>query len=366
MKFSEIVDLAHDVWQSGRLKTFCLLGPPGVGKSSIGFALAERIGGVCVSKDLTSLPLEDIPGLPKFADDKPVVRHVPLEWMYELCQPDAIGVLVLDDLPAAPPAIQVATRQLALYRTLNGHRLSDKVFILVTGNRREDRSAASTLPAHFTNAVAMYQLEVDFNEWCTWYLSQAGYDPIVPRFLASHRAQPDGGDLLSMLPTDADEKGSFPTPRSWADFGYQLPSARKFGHKAVRETAAGWVGQGAATAFMAFFDAYEHLPDPVAVLKQPHLFDPGILDRPDKTISVVVGLAQAAVTLGREEGMGQTCGLLFKALGHVTVNQDEYAVMGLNSYLASGGTKDALMEGAKVSRGDPATRRLFFHLQELA
>ncbi len=57
------------------------------------------------------------------------------------------------------------------------------MFIIVTGNRREDKSAAATLPAHFRNSILMLDVELDIDEWAKWYGKDERLAPIVPAFL---------------------------------------------------------------------------------------------------------------------------------------------------------------------------------------
>jgi hypothetical protein len=254
VRYNKLNNLMFQMWlyslESGEpQQTTCLLGPPGIGKTSSGRTLADamqaqvtsdkalqkRIFGrtlsgdedapqaACVELDLSSMLPEDLNGLPfrqevENADPDEAVtqfvtRFAAHEWLHKLCSPSAYGVLILDDLPAAAPMMQVAARQISLERRVHDHRLSPNVFIIVTGNRREDKSAASTLPAHFRNSVFLTDVQLDVDEWAKWYGRNERRSPLIPAFLRWRL------DKLSMLPKDADDRGAFATPRTWAKLG---------------------------------------------------------------------------------------------------------------------------------------------------
>jgi hypothetical protein len=261
MTFDSITTTLFEMWLAGTanndLQTVCLLGAPGIGKTSSARELAVQMtehrrksdpnAKAAVSRvlDLSSMLPEDLGGLPYAKDrgDGRVTKYAPPEWLAEICEPDAYGVLVFDDLPAASTAIQVASRQASLERRVHDHYIAPGVMIIVTGNRREDKSAASTLPAHFRNSVMILTVEADFKRWETWYHDQ-GYDSLVTQFLTYRSAH------FSHLPADADANGAFATPRTWSMLGRLIATGRKTG--TLRDMAAGLVGEGVTTELMAF------------------------------------------------------------------------------------------------------------------
>jgi MoxR-like ATPase len=272
MKFAKLVDLCFDLWQSNSGQTVMLLGKPGIGKTAVGRALAQRMTEHLRNKDSGALPAklwvkdlssslpEDINGLPRVNGD--VMQFCPDEWLYEACQPDTNGVLVLDDLPAASGPVQVATRQLVLDRKAHEHRLAPGVFIIVTGNRREDKASASTLPSHFTNAVLSLTLDENLEDWISWRgRTQPGANNLLPSFLVWRPTH------FSRVPADRDAKGSFATPRSWAMLDRLLSVAQE--NDELYEVASGLVGEGVAAELMGFVKVFNALVDPRKVLANP-------------------------------------------------------------------------------------------------
>lgn len=339
MRFQPLVDLLFGLWASGSKRTVLLLGPPGIGKTAVGKELARRITAhtqaedpsaeraCCHVKDLSSSLPEDLNGLPKVDGEQ--MRFVPDGWLYDVCRPERQGVLILDDLPAASASVQVAARQISLDRRAHEHQISDGVFILVTGNRREDKSSARTLPAHFRNSVMMLELEPDLDGWIKYYGGKK-LDSLVPAFLLYR------GSHFSRLPKDADTRGVFATPRTWEMLGTDLPVARKLGN--LMACAMGLVGEGIAAELVGFDNIRSSMVNPEEVLKNPEKALPEgheiwKRDRVDVKIATLSAICDFAArtnttTVGEQ---------LLKAMAVICQKDVEFVAMALSVYTASGG-----------------------------
>ena len=329
-----------------------LLGPPGIGKSTIAADVVARMKAAGREDaqfhllDLTSRLPEDIGGLP--FRDGPVTRYAPLPWVLDIAKPGACGVILFDDLPAAPGAIATAVRQVVLDRRVHDHILSPDVLIIVTGNRQEDLSGASTLPAHFRNSVCIVEVHPDLDKWTRWFLD-AGGDPTIPSFLRSRPAN------FSTLPKAADTRGRFATPRSWTLLSQTLRPARAAG--CVQEAIAGLVGEGVGAEFKAFLDVVQHLPDVEAVLRDPRAAVPSpttTLALPDQRLALTTalgfhvakavrtraGLLSHRETPGRDEVTIELMCSFYRALRWVAGDALEYAASALVAYGVAGGPGD--------------------------
>jgi hypothetical protein len=225
----------------------------------------------------------------------------------------------------------VAIRQLVLDRQIGEAKLADGIKIVVTGNRREDKSAASVLPAHFRNSVCLITIDVSLEEWRNWYGQQDGHAAVIPSFLSYK-------NHLSKLPKDADEIGAFATPRSWAKLGRLYEVAIRTGN--LLEVAGGLVGQGVAIEFQSFVNTRaalippeEILRDPIGKIPNPRTY----LDTPDKSWAAMTGIAEVAAAWhvkGGKDGKAAP-GQLLLAMAHLSTGNREYAPVAINTFAAN-------------------------------
>jgi hypothetical protein len=295
---------------------------------------------------------EDIGGLPyrgKIGDVE-TTFFAPLARLARLCQEGAYGVLVLDDLPTASQAVQCAERKLVLDRRAGEAKLSPGVLVIVTGNRREDKSAATTLPAHFRNSVCILDIQPDVEQWREWYGQQSGHEAIIGSFLQFKPAH------FSQLPKENDQRGAFATPRQWTALGRLYSIAQRSG--VLLDVAAGLVGEGPATEFMAFVNIRSQLVNPDEVLRDPQraLPDPkSVLSSPDRAFALATGIGEVAAMWRKSDEMKKKKEAplqLLRALGWVTVGNREYIATAVSTYTSNGGHVNDLIQAAKTNMND--------------
>ena len=407
LEHSTFVDYAFNHWLDSLKigvspKTLCLLGPPGIGKSATAYAIQKRmtdyvrqnpaiifgdegntlakatallqkaredknltsedIAALAFLLDFSSKLPEDLGGLPFQSDG--FVDYCPQRWVGKLCEQFAFGVYVQDDLPAAPQAMQVAGRQAALERRIHEHRFQPGVLIIVTGNRREDKSSATTLPAHFRNSVTLLCIEPGLDEWKKWYAKQPGVDPVVSSFLSFRT------DLLSETPKDSKDKlGAFATPRQWYSLGLQFQTSQRCGDEVLLAVAAGLVGKGNALEFTGFVEIRNTLVDPAEVLDNPALAMPKpleMLNEPSKRCAMASGLGErAAMRWKKRTGAARdrVPEDLLAALAHISIAGDEYSAVGVQTFLDLGGNLTAIARMARKAKTDPVIGRLLDHVK---
>ena len=319
---------------------------------------------IFLALDLSSMLPEDLGGIPKVAQegDLMVTSFAVQKKLAPFCQPGAYGVLVLDDITQAAPAVQVAARQTVLFRTIGDYKLADGVMLLITGNRREDKSNASTLPAHFRNSCCILSVEPDLEEWCEWYGRQPRTNPVIAAYL---RWRPTN---LAQVPSEADKAGAFATPRSWAKLGRMMAVADST--STSLEVMRGLVGEGIATELRGFMNTRPQLVNPGKVLDNPEkaMPNPGILDSPDKAYAMITGLGELAAnrrTQAEKDGKAQdiqNAGLqLMRALawaskGDGRRSNREYISVGVSTYTSNGGEITDLIQAARLQRDDPLVK----------
>ena len=342
-------------------------GPPGIGKTAVpraaAQALATEMGRTFVevqagvpftgdiddvflfcNRDLTSEAPEDLGGLPRTLDmsicGEPMIvtqKAVPL-WAAPFCHPRAVGVLVLDDINAASPAIHAAARQTALFKRIGDGAIARGVQICLTGNRREDKAGARPLPSHFNNSIMQIALQVNTQEWCAWLGQQPGIDPTVGSYIQFRPGK------LTQTPADADDLGAFGTPRSWAKLATLLPTLAGLGDAVLMAAAAGLVGQGPAYEYRAFVKIRSQLVPPGALLDvgdQPvatlqGVLDPVTLDSPDKVHAFISGLAEEAAKRSNEAGslaaQNAVARSFLRSLAHASAGNREFMSSALMTF----------------------------------
>src|SRR5690606_19509089 len=130
-------------------------GPPGIGKSSIVAQTAARFGLGFIDVRLSQLAPTDLRGLPVPEDG--IARWYPPEFLPR----DGRGILFLDELNMAPPAIQGMAQQLILDRKVGSYTVPEGWFIWAAGNRKEDRAAVFDMPAPLANRFLHLEVEPD-------------------------------------------------------------------------------------------------------------------------------------------------------------------------------------------------------------
>ena len=213
-----------------------LWGPPGIGKSSIVADVARAHGLQLVDLRLSQLAPTDLRGLP--VAENGVSRWFPPEFLPTSGQ----GILFLDEINMAPPAMQGIAQQLILDRQVGSYRVPDDWFIWAAGNRKSDRAAVFEMPSALANRFIHLDLVPDFDSFKAWGL-RTGLGEQVLAFLAFRPS------LLHQI--DA-QRPAWPSPRSW------LMAHRLRGAGLSVEPA---IGPGAAGEFEAFCAVYAGLPD---------------------------------------------------------------------------------------------------------
>lgn len=306
-------------------------------------------------RDLCSHLPEDLLGLPW--RDGHVTRYCPPTWLHRLTRPGVVGILVLDDLAAASPAVQTACFKLVLERRAGDSTLQPGVKLVATANRREDKSGATQLPAALRNRCYIETIHIDVEGWCQWAF-QNKLHPDVSAYMRWRQTD------LSKTPKDADDNGAFATPRTWELLGKCLPAAKAT--DTVQDVAAGLVGSGVAAHFTGFCALRDALPDPRSVLENPEAAMPVIPDGkdPSRIIAICTALAECAAPLSLDKRYAADTPFKFMhALCHVSNNGREFASSGILTYAAAGANVQSLIKCARDGRADPRFKELLKHLK---
>jgi MoxR-like ATPase len=301
-----------------------LWGAPGTAKSATVTELARLYGLPCEvlspgergegAFGVTPVP-EQIPG------DGTVLRYPPPEWVAGLRDEDGEerGIVFVDEINTAPPAIQPALLGLIQERRIGGHQLGPRVRVLGAANPVSQSAGGWDLAAPVANRCGHVEWPAPTaEEWGAWLTGQqvdqeAQRDALVEEEMvvaawpeawalaagtvaAFLRARPN---LLHKMPPDGSpEQGrAWPSPRTWEYATRALASARIHGldDETTDELLAAFVGAAAAGEFLTWMIEAD-LPDPAALLDGTATFKPDLkrLDRTEAVLSACATLVTPA------------------------------------------------------------------------
>jgi hypothetical protein len=278
-----------------------LWGPPGTGKTSAIRAMADAMGWRCETVIASIREPSDFAGLPIVSGGE--VVFAPPRWAQRLAS-GGHGLLFLDEISTAPPAVQAALLRVVLERVVGDLALPDEVVIVAAANPPEQSADGWDLSAPLANRFCHL-------DWCVdpKLLSQGlagGWEaPVVPCLPRDWETQlPAAQGLVSAficvrpalavdVPDDAAGAGrAWPSPRTWEMAARLLTAAWATGASDEARTALvlGAVGEGAGIELLSWVLAMD-IPDPESVLADPDAVV--IPDRGDRAYALLSAVAAA-------------------------------------------------------------------------
>ena len=229
-------------------------GAPGIGKSSIVKQIASEQNLEFLDLRLSLLDPTDLKGIPFF--NAKTNEGVWAKPSFLPSQKDSKGILFLDEINTAPPAVQASAYQLILDRRVGEYELPDGWSIVAAGNRENDRGVVYKMPAPLANRFVHFDMEVDFDDWKAWAYS-AKIDTSIIAYLAYDKS------MLFTFDAKTNEK-SFATPRSWEYVANIVRSGIE--NDLILDSITGAVGREAAVGYISFKKVMNDLPDLKTIL----------------------------------------------------------------------------------------------------
>ncbi|SDK46347.1 AAA family ATPase [Nonomuraea jiangxiensis] len=261
-----------------------LWGEPGIGKTAALTQLAAALGLPLTTVIASVHEPSDFSGLPVIGDD-PAVQGVPMappDWAVRLARTGR-GLLFLDELSTAPPAVQAALLRLVLERRVGALRLPPGVRIVAAANPRSSAADGWELSPPLANRFVHLQWRHDHDvvvrglggTWPLASLPRLDADRLQEAVVFARRAvcgllaaRPA---LVHRLPNDEARRGGpWPSPRSW-EMALRLvafATAANTSKDVLSMLVRGTVGDGPGLELLASMDRMD-LPDPEALLADP-------------------------------------------------------------------------------------------------
>jgi hypothetical protein len=278
-----------------------LWGAPGTGKTSAIRAMAEAMGLPCETVIASIREPSDFAGLPIVVGDG--VRFAPPMWARRLADAGH-GLLFLDELSTAPPAVQAALLRVVLERAVGDLTLPDQVTVVAAANPPEQAADGWDLSAPLANRLCHLSWEVDPRAVADGLAGgwTAPSVPLIPDGLQAEEILSRGliaaflhvrPALVCAPPTDAASAGrGWPSPRTW-EMAARLMAAGNAARASQDARSAlirGAVGDGAGIEFLAWLVEMD-LPDPEVVLADPTAFR--LPERGDRAYAALAAIASA-------------------------------------------------------------------------
>ncbi|MEA3214912.1 MAG: hypothetical protein QOJ19_1068, partial [Acidimicrobiia bacterium] len=281
-----------------------LWGAPGTGKTSALRAMADARGWPCEVVIASIREPSDFAGLPVVIEGG--VRFAPPTWARRLATAGQ-GLLFLDELSTAPPAVQAALLRVVLERVVGDLPLPEQVSVVAAANPPEQAADGWDLSPPLANRFCHLDWDVDARGFSRGIA--AGFaPPEVPDLPEGWEARlPVANGLVGAFalvrpalvcapPTDRAAAGrGWPSPRSWemAARLHTAATAAGVSGEAISALIRGSVGDGPGVEFLSWI-AEMDLPDPEVVLADPSGFT--LPERGDRAYAVLSSVAGAVAS----------------------------------------------------------------------
>lgn len=286
-----------------------LWGAPGTGKTSAVKAMSAALGLPCETVIASIREPSDFAGLPVVTDGK--VTFAPPRWARNLATQER-GVLFLDEISTAPPAVQAALLRVVLERVVGDLALPEAITVIAAANPPEYAADGWDLSPPLANRFCHLDWPVEAQAFAEG-LSAGWPAPIVPQLPADWESQLATGcgviaafisvrpTLVVAVPGDGSSAGrGWPSPRSW-EMAARLWTAATVAGASEEARAAlimGAVGQGPGIELLSWAGEMD-LPDPEEVLRNPGAFV--LPDRGDRAYAALSAIAAAVAANPTEQ-----------------------------------------------------------------
>lgn len=230
-----------DILKNNLKHAVMIWGKPGIGKSSI-------VRQLCIEQQLDFIDVRLSQLMPSDLRGVPSPKNGITHWNPPAFLPQrGMGILFMDELNMAPPALQGVAQQLILDRQIGDYVLPEGWFIWAAGNDKSDKAAVYDMPSPLANRFIHLNLDLSLDDFKQYAYNNRIAEDIIG-FL-SYRI-----DLLHKVHAS---EPNWPSPRTWEMASNLLLAGMDI------EPA---VGAAAAIEFNAFVQLKNDIPDINAIL----------------------------------------------------------------------------------------------------
>lgn len=284
-----------------------LWGSPGTGKTSAVVALAEALDWPAEVVIGSIREPSDFAGLPVVIDG--AVHLAPPRWAQRLCAAER-GLLFLDELTTAPPAVQAAMLRVILERVVGDVTLPAGVRVVAAANPPEEAADGWELAPPLANRLVHVDWPVQAKAVARGLAVGFGVPVLAglderPTPGQAHAARAAVAAFLEVRPAltlqvpsaSAQASRGWPSPRSWEAVARLLAGCEvcRASEEARAVLVTGAVGEGPGLEFLSWLE-HADLPDPELVLADPGSFE--LPERSDRAFAALTAVAAVAVARG--------------------------------------------------------------------
>jgi hypothetical protein len=223
----------------------------GVGKSTVVYQIAERLGKPVIERRASQMTEGDLLGLPKVDGDR--TTWLPPDWLKRACE-EAV-VLFVDEIDRGTPEVRQGFFELTDSRKIAGNFLHKDtvIFAAVNGGEASGQYQVGEMDPAELDRWVVFDLEPSVEDWLSW--AKGKVDSLV-------------WDFINQQPSHLEHKGDFepnkvyPSRRSWVRFNNTVTDGENpilvAGERQVPlfNLATAFLGLEAAVSFQDFVANY--------------------------------------------------------------------------------------------------------------